>query len=145
MHRFQSKSTITRFRFASLMICGLCLMLPLVVVVLADAVFRNDPRQIVVAMGLGGLTVVVGILQWVVASRTRCPLCMTAVLAKKGCSKHRNAQTFCGSHRLRVALAVLFRGSFTCPYCHEPSVMEVRHRAPYAHARRSERRIAPRS
>ena len=145
MHRFQSKSTIKRFRFASLLICGLCLLVPLVVVVLADAIFRNDPRQMIVAMGLGGLAVLVGILQWVVASRTRCPLCMTAVLATKGCSKHRHAQTFCGSHRLRVALAVLFRGSFTCPYCHEPSVMEVRHRAPYAHARRSERRIAPRS
>ena len=137
MHRFQSKSTITRFRFASLLICGLCLLVPLVVVVLADGIVRNDSRQTILGMGLGGLTVVVGILQWVVASRTRCPLCMTPVLATKGCSKHRHAQTFCGSHRLRVALAILFRGSFTCPYCNEPSVMEVRHRAPYAHVPRS--------
>ena len=28
--------------------------------------------------------------------------------------------------RLRVALAVLFTNSFRCPYCNEPSVLEVR-------------------
>jgi len=137
MHRFQSKSTITRFRCAAFLICAECLLVPLVVAVLVDALVRNDHRQIFLAMGLFGLTVIVGILQWVLASRTRCPLCMTPVLATKGCSKHRNARKFLGSHRMRVALGVLFRGSFTCPYCHEPSVMEVRQRAPYAQVHRS--------
>ena len=60
------------------------------------------------------------------AAKTRCPLCLTPVLATKGCSKHRNARTLLGSHRLRVAMSVLFKGRFYCPYCHEPSVLEVR-------------------
>jgi len=135
MHRFQSKSTITRFRCAALLICARCLLVPSVVAVLVDALVRNDQPQILLAMGMVGVTVVMGVLQWVLASRTRCPLCMTPVLATKGCAKHRNARKILGSHRLRVALGVLFRGSFTCPYCHEPSVMEVRRRAPYAQVR----------
>ena len=51
---------------------------------------------------------------------------MTPVLAKKDCTKHRHARTFLGSHRLRVALAILFRNSFRCPYCNESTILEVR-------------------
>jgi hypothetical protein len=53
---------------------------------------------------------------------------MTPVLAKKRCAKHRRARTFLGSHRLRVAMAVIFTKSFRCPYCHESTALEVRER-----------------
>ena len=33
---------------------------------------------------------------------------------------------------LRVALAILFKGSFRCPYCNEPTAMEVRDRTQYS-------------
>ena len=35
-----------------------------------------------------------------------------------------------GSHRLRVALRILFRGSFVCPYCNEPTSIEARPKRP---------------
>ena len=128
MHRFQSKSTITRLRFAAGLVCLKWVMTPLVAGVLAYSMWIHDRSLTIGGLGLGVATLVVVCLQWIVASRTRCPLCMTPVLASKRCAKHRNAKRFLGSHRLRVALAVIFRGSFTCPYCHEPSTLEVRER-----------------
>lgn len=130
MHRFQSKSTILRFRLTALLLVLKCAMVPLVGGVLVYSFIENDHELAIVALGLGFTTVLMGILQWLLAARTRCPLCMTPVLASKGCSKHRHARSFLGSFRLRVALAVLFRGSFLCPYCHEKSAMAVRSRHP---------------
>ena len=56
------------------------------------------------------------------------PLVLTPVLASKDCAKHRRARTFLGSHRLRVALSILFKNTFRCPYCWEKSAMTVRSR-----------------
>jgi hypothetical protein len=81
-----------------------------------------------IGMGVAALAVLVVIYQWIISSRTNCPLCMTPVLAAKKCAKHHHARTFLGSHRLRVALAILFKNCFRCPYCHEPTVLEVRER-----------------
>lgn len=128
MHRFHSKSTILRFRFAALLLCLQCLLVPLAAGVLMHAIIIGDRQRTFIAIGLGALAILVVILQWLVAARARCPLCMTSVMATKGCAKHRNARTIFGSHRLRVALAILFKGSFLCPYCHESSAMEVRAR-----------------
>lgn len=128
MHRFQSRSTIVRFKFASLLLCLKWLLAPVAIGLLVYSIIKHDMDLTWVAIGLGGATIFALILQWILASRTRCPLCLTPVLATKGCSKHRHAKTVLGSYRLRVSLAVLFKGSFRCPYCNEPSVMEVRDR-----------------
>lgn len=95
-------------------------------VMLSYSLFYHDQQLTWVALGLGLLTLAIAIAQWVVGSQTRCPLCLTPVLTGKGCSKHRNARTTLGSHRFRVALSILFRDSFMCPYCHEPTAMQVR-------------------
>jgi hypothetical protein len=135
MHRFQSKSTILRFKFTALLLCMKCLLAPITAGVLIYSILKHDMHLTWIAIGLGGLTILTVIVQWVLASRTRCPLCLTPVLATKGCSKNRNAKTFLGSYRLRVSLAVLIKGSFRCPYCNEPSAMEVRERRIAAPAR----------
>lgn len=101
-------------------------MVPVVAGTLAYSIMTDDPGLTKIAIALLALTLLVGILQCLVAARTRCPLCMTPVLARKGCSKHRNARTLLGSHRMRVAVAILFRNGFKCPYCHESSEMKVR-------------------
>lgn len=128
MHRFQSKSAIVRLRFAAIFLCLKWIMIVAAAGVLAYSLFKHDRELTFVAMGLAGLAILVVIVQWVLASKTRCPLCLTPVLASKRCSKHRNAKKLLGSYRLRVALMVLFKGRFHCPYCHEPSVLEVRER-----------------
>ena len=77
---------------------------------------------------LAGLTVLTAILQWLIATRTGCPLCMTPVLAKKQCVTHRNARPFLGSSRLKVALTILFKRTFRCPYCGELTAIKASHR-----------------
>ena len=104
------------------------MLVPTSVGLLIYAVVIYDRRLIDLGMAMILLTVIVVVAQWLVAGRTQCPLCMTPVLATKNCNKHRHARAVFGSHRLRVALAVLFTNSFRCPYCHEPTELRVRER-----------------
>lgn len=131
MHRFHSRSTILRFRFAALLLF-LKFLLPVMALGVLGYGWANDDHELmIIGLGLGLLAVLVSVLQWLLAWRTRCPLCMTPLMVSKGCSKHRNARTVLGSHQLRVAMAIMFKDSFVCPYCHEASAMEVRHRPGY--------------
>lgn len=130
MHRLPSKSTVYRFRVAALLLCTRSILGLASVSVLVYSFVREDRMLTLVGIGLGAVTVAAIILQWMLATRTRCPLCLTPVLAKKGCSTHRSARTFMGSYRLRVALAILLQGSFKCPYCHEPTSVEARPKRP---------------
>ncbi len=126
MHRFSSKSAIVRLKLVSLLLCLKYVLALATGGILLYSLAKGDDWLTWIAIGSGVITLLVVLIQWALAAKTRCPLCLTPVLAAKGCSKHRNAQTFLGSHRLRVALSVLFRGRFYCPYCSEPSVLEVR-------------------
>ena len=113
---------------AALLLLAKCLMAPVAAAALIYALIMHD--NWLVLMSLGGilLTALVAMLQWMMAARTHCPLCMTPVLATKRCMKHRNARPFLGSYRLRVSLGALLLNSFRCPYCNEPTALEVRDR-----------------
>lgn len=115
-----------RFRFAAILLLCSRLCAPVVTGMLAYAVVAGNRRLTIIAAGLAILAVVLVVLQWIAACRTGCPLCRTPVLAPKACMKHRRARTFFGSHRLRVALAILLRNRFRCPYCNESTSMELR-------------------
>ena len=128
MHRFRSKSVIRCFKLAAYLLCLKYIMCPVAAALLIYSLMKGDRDLTIISIGLIGFTLVVIVAQWMVAGRTRCPLCMTPVLAPKACAKHRNARPLLGSYRLRVALGILSRDSFLCPYCHEPSAMEVRTR-----------------
>ena len=132
MHRLKSRFTIYRFRFAALLLCAKLALLPVTSAVMLWAIITRDHPLALLGAELIAVMVFVAILQWIVAARTSCPLCMTPVLARKHCVTHRHAHTLLGSHRLRVALAILFKNSFRCPYCHEPTEMKVRVNKPHA-------------
>ncbi len=126
MHRFHSRSCIHRFKFAAFLLCLKYLLVALAVGILGYSIITDDRDLTLIAIVIGVLAMLVILLQCLIASRTRCPLCLTPVLAGNGCSKHHRARTLLGSHRLPVALAALFKGTFLCPYCHERSALEVR-------------------
>ncbi len=126
MHQFRSRSTILRFKAASLLLCSQCLLAPLTSLILIYAVLQNDRKLAHVAIGMGIAAVVLTAFQWILAARTRCPLCLAPVLASRDCAKHRRARPLLGSHRLRVALSILSKNTFHCPYCWEKSAMTVR-------------------
>ena len=133
MHRPRSIASVRRFRIAALLLVSKFLLALVGVGFLIQSAVANDRSTTLVGAGMMGIIPVFVLAQWVVASRAGCPLCMTPVLAPKACMKHRRARTVLGSHRLRVALAILFKNRFRCPYCNEATTLEVRpmiHRDP---------------
>jgi hypothetical protein len=69
---------------------------------------------------------IVAVLQLVVASRARCPLCLTQPVAMRKCAVNRSAKTLLASHRLHVAVSIILRNRFRCPYCGETTVIVSR-------------------
>ncbi len=126
MHHSRSASDVRSFRFAAALLLGGRLCAPIAAGLLAYSVLTGDRQALTLGVGLVVLTGLLVILQWIAACRTGCPLCRTAVLAPKNCSKHRRARTALGSHRLRVAAAILLKNRFRCPYCNESTSMKLR-------------------
>jgi predicted RNA-binding Zn-ribbon protein involved in translation (DUF1610 family) len=104
MHQFRSRSTILRFKAASLLLSSRCLLAPLAGVTVMYAVLQFDRKLTYVAIGMGIAAALATIFQWILAARTRCPLCLAPVLASR------------------------FKNTFHCPYCGEKSAMKVRSR-----------------
>ncbi|MDP3851613.1 MAG: hypothetical protein Q8Q59_13990 [Luteolibacter sp.] len=126
MHRLPTKSVVHRLRVAALLLLSIYLLAPATAAVMFHSIMDRDMELTWFGVGLIALTLLVMILQWLVSQRTNCPLCMTPVLATRKCEKHRNARTFLGSHRLRVAFGILCINRFRCPFCGEPTILEVR-------------------
>ena len=128
MHRLQSRSAIARFRLAAyLLVLGRTLLIG-AICFMAFSVFVGHREHLVLASILMGVAITLIIIQWAASSRARCPLCLTPSLANKACAKNRNARSLFGSYRLRVATSIIFNNHFRCPYCNEPTVLEVRQR-----------------
>lgn len=126
MHHPRHAHTIRSLRITAFLLCLKRLVIAGAAMVLL-ASFVTGKRQLAIAgLGLVGVTFLIALLQWMFASGARCSLCMMPVLSRKGCSKHRHAKRLLGSHRLRVALSILLKGSFRCPYCNEPTILRLK-------------------
>lgn len=68
------------------------------------------------------------VMEWLISSRARCPLCMIPPLHPKSCQKNKRARRLFGSYRLHVATHVLFFDYFQCPYCGEATKISLRER-----------------
>lgn len=124
MHHLRSASAVVRFRLAALLWFGICLLAPLAAGLLLQSLLTDNFGLTLAGSGLAILSLGLFIPQWAAGSRTDCPLCWTPVLAPKACMKHHRAKTVLGSHRLRVALAILLKNKFRCPYCNESTALE---------------------
>jgi dTMP kinase len=91
---------------------------------------KNDLTHL--AIGLFALSVPLTLALWLSAGRARCPLCIGNPLAHNACVTHRKTRRLFGSYRLYVALSILLKGRFRCPYCGEPAAIEVRPKRPAA-------------
>lgn len=129
MHRPRHVQVIVKMQLAALLLCLSRLLIPAALVMAVMAVMSGEAGHLKIALALGGSAVALAILQWIVASGGKCPLCTMPVLSRRGCSRHRNARVVAGSHRFPVAFGVLFKGHFRCPYCNEPTLLEVREAA----------------
>lgn len=128
MHRLPSQSAVVRFRVTAYLLVIATLLIFGSLAFLGYSLFLNQRDHLILASSLIGAGVIIMIIHWISAARARCPLCLTPSLAKKSCSKNRGAQRFLGSYRLKVATSIILTNSFRCPYCNEPTVLEVRQR-----------------
>jgi len=126
MHHPRSINAVIRLRLAALLFAGNCLFAVVAAWLLVHSLMTGNRGMTIIGSGVAVIVLILIVVQWIAATGTGCPLCRTPVLAPKRCMKHRNARTFLGSHRLRVAAAILFKNSFRCPYCNEPTGMELR-------------------
>ena len=128
MHHPRSIRAARRLRIASLLLLGSHLLIPAGSGLLLYAVLAGDRRLMIYGL-LGLITgILLGLAQWMAAARAGCPLCSTPVLAPMRCARHRKARRLPGSYPLRVATAILFTDQFRCPYCNEPTAMDVKER-----------------
>lgn len=128
MHRLQSRSVLVRFRLSAWFFILSLILIPAGIGYLGWSIFVHLHQHILFASLVIGAGIACLIIQWISASRARCPLCLTPSMAKKNCSKNRNAKKLLGSYRLKVASSIIFQNHFRCPYCNEPTALEVRHR-----------------
>ena len=136
MHRLPNEGSLLRFRVAAVLILLKWPLVPGSLGFLLYALALGQPELIYSALGVIALTALMFIIQWLVATKCRCPLCIGLPLCNTGAMRNRNARRLFGSYRLRVALSTVMKSYFRCPYCGEPTVMEVRERG----ARRRSRR-----
>ena len=108
-----------------MLICNrlLILVLPFLLVYSLVAADRELTH---LSLKLVGVSVLLAIVLWMMVARLRCPLCIGLPLAINGSVKSRRARRLFGSYRFRVALAILTKGHFRCPYCGEYTAVEAR-------------------
>ncbi len=126
MHHPRSNTAALSYRLAAMLLLANCVLVLVAVILLGYATTTSSRELLIAGTVLAVAAALLVVVQWIAASRTGCPLCRTQVLAPKRCSKHRKAKTLLGSHRLRVAIAVVFKNQFRCPYCNESTGLEVR-------------------
>lgn len=128
MHKLPSSDILRRFRVASLLILVMFVTLPAAVGFALAGILLEERRWFVFAGVSVGIVLFCLAVNFVLSARLRCPLCMVPPMQNRGCSKHRTATRMLGSYRLKVAHSIMFKDSFRCPYCGEPTSMEVRQR-----------------
>lgn len=126
MHRLRTYTSVIRFRTAAFfwLLGGVLLLAAFGM--MGWGVLKDDRQW----FHFGALTLValipVILIQWISSMRAYCPLCLVPSMARKSCQKNRKARKLLGSYRTRVAFSVIFRGTFICPYCAEPTCVQVR-------------------
>lgn len=128
MHNLPTRRIVRHYRAAALMILLKWLLITGGIPLLAYAkVIENRELGYYAIAGLS-LAGLFSLGHWVVGARARCPLCFVPSFSHRQQAKSRKALHFLGSYRFFVALSVIFKGFFRCPYCGERTAMQARAR-----------------
>lgn len=120
MHRQFSQSTIWSLRLGSLHFVAniFALVFGMTCLVIGTAV-RSDTYTLAgfILMAAGILSI---LLFKMISAATTCPVCISRIWANTGCRKHKKSKKCIGlSYRLDIALKILTRQPYRCPYCAE--------------------------
>ena len=80
---------------------------------------ERELNSVIFAGGSLALVFLFRILSLIFCARAQCQLCQGSLLSLQTCAMHRNASSLLKSYRLRLAVTVLCRPSFTCIFCGE--------------------------
>ena len=121
MHRQSSTRALKLLRFGALHFLFNFLLLPTAVVLMMIWLVLGNREWLLI----GSITVAVLILSvimfFLIHRMWQCPLCMGRIWIRQGCRRHQKAVTAFGmSCRLGVALSVVKKQSYRCPYCGDP-------------------------
>lgn len=126
MHKIRHLHTLVAMRVASGLLLLSCLLCVSAITVAIYSLYEINRPLLLVSLGLLGGFLVTALGYRYYASSSRCSLCMGPVLLSRQCSRSKKAQRSFGSYRLRVARDIIFKNSFCCPYCGEPTKCEVK-------------------
>ena len=120
MHQQRSKSTLNGLQLRAYLflisitfITTSLLLLVVYLIILSELLIVYTTILFTIGISSAALSVILS-FSW------KCPLCIGAVWKKMACRRNKNAIKALGiSYRLGVALAVVFRRPYRCPYCGE--------------------------
>lgn len=120
MHRQFSQSTIWSLRLGSLhFIANIFSIIVGMILLVAGTAMRLDLYTLAgfVMLAVGILSI---LLFKICSAAMTCPVCVSRIWANTGCRKHKKSEKSLGlSYRLNIALKVLTRQPYRCPYCAE--------------------------
>jgi len=118
---------VKRFRTAALLILLKWLLITASLPLFGYALLFDDRNSSYIVIGLLGFAGVASIIHWMLGAQAKCPLCFVPSFSHQLQTKSTKALHFMGSYRLFVALGVIFKGHFHCPYCAENVAIQIRH------------------
>jgi hypothetical protein len=130
MYYLPNRTVVKRFRFAAFLVLVKWLLITTAFPMFVYALQVERREMSYLAIGLMALAGLVCISHWLVGARARCPMCLVPSFSHKKMAKSAKAGHFMGSYRFFVALGVIFRGCFHCPYCAENVAVQIHRRLP---------------
>lgn len=126
MQLLPSRFTVMSYKLSALGWVLILLLVPCAVGAGLYTMFVMERAPAAVALKLIGISLLVFVLHWLFSLRALCPRCLAGSFTRRGCSRHGSSRSLLGSHRLRVAVWVIFRNHFQCPHCGEYTAMKSR-------------------
>ena len=130
MHRHRSRSTLRRFKLLAWHFLFNIFFVAVWVGVLLYGALQDQRHLLIAGVSMMGGWVFSVIVFFVRRSSVRCPLCMAPTWGSQKCVRNTKAKRALGlSYRLGVAISMITKGHYRCPYCGEPfSARETRER-----------------
>ncbi len=120
MHRHKFARTLRSLKFSAWhlilnILLGFGAVIVFIYSVLIEQQLWNTPGGFIIVLWLAS-----ALLFFIRRFSVRCPLCVVSPWINQKCQRNRKVKKALGvSYRLRVALAIIFRDSYRCPYCGE--------------------------
>lgn len=124
-----SRFAVLRYKLSALGCILLLIVFPCAVGMGCYTMFVMEAAPASIALKLIGLAAILFLVHWILSLHARCPRCLTGSFTRRSFSRHGSARSLLGSHRLRVAVSVVFRNHFQCPYCGELTATKARQKS----------------